>query len=223
MREKGFAPIIIILLIAAIGVAFYFGTKVSKVPFVPAVIPSPTSSEVPKIESKTSVDPVTGQNLYTNISQGFSFEYPDNFYVSNLNPPHNPQTFISAKDTGDPLDRRYMSITSNYLQFLENDQPKKDIAMKLVELGVGESYTYESAVNYFETATRVADQNIGGVKALVFDIPKVWEGDGPYREILVPQGSDYMLIFYSNSNYKEHAIDYLSGFKQILSTFKFTK
>ncbi len=223
MRQKGFVPIIIILIVLiGVGGSFYLGTRVNKTSFTTGTISSPIPSSVPEIESTISVDPVTGQKLYTNISQGFSFEYPNNFYISNLIPPHDPQTFISG-DNEDALNRRFMTITSNYLQHLGNNQSQKDFAMELIKLKIGESYTYESALNYFETATRLPDQNIGGFKALVFEIPKPWEMDGPYRKIFVPQGSDYLLIDYTNSNFKGHSIDYLEGFGQILSTFTFTQ
>ncbi len=165
-----------------------------------------------------SVNPATGQNLYSNTTYGFSFEYPKDFVIENQNPPSIG--VMGNNIVG--LIRRSMYFLPNYLQNISRYNEYRNRFTNIKKLNVGESYTYEPVDTFFETTTRIADMKIGGITSYVFDVPKVWEGEGPYREIYLPKGDDYIQIFYTNSNDKEDPIDYVKGFNQILSTFKFT-
>lgn len=76
MRQKGFAPIIILLIlvfVALVGVAYLAGSKgllTSKPTFVSYISPTPSPNSSPTADWKT----------YTNEKLAFSFKYPNGVY-----------------------------------------------------------------------------------------------------------------------------------------------
>ena len=67
MRQKGFALILIVIILALIGIvaAYYFGTRKGN------IIPSPT-----KITPSTTANPTTNWKIYVDKKYVYSFKYP---------------------------------------------------------------------------------------------------------------------------------------------------
>ena len=72
MREKGFAPLIIILIIAILGVVGYFGYS----SLGPSPVPNDTNLPESTTKSNTPENLVPDENnIYKNADYGFRFEY----------------------------------------------------------------------------------------------------------------------------------------------------
>lgn len=76
MKQKGFAPILIILILAAVLLSGYFIYQKQTKP-ISSPEPSPLSTEAPaKVE-----DPTANWETYTNTKYGYSFKYPTNLSI----------------------------------------------------------------------------------------------------------------------------------------------
>ena len=85
MKQKGFAPIIIIVLVAIVASGVYFlGTKnILKLPTsfsLPTISPSPTPTP----------DPTANWKTYTNYEYGYSVKYPSDWKVIEAKPSNTP-------------------------------------------------------------------------------------------------------------------------------------
>lgn len=87
MKQKGFAPLIILILIGTVGVAAYFGYKnnIKKT--------SPESTPGCRVNCPTPFTPKTGSipgwSLYEGPDGKFSFEYPKTWYYVPFDPKSN--------------------------------------------------------------------------------------------------------------------------------------
>ena len=108
MRQKGFAPILIIILVLiAIGGAYYFGTKKGN------IIPTPTQSPVTVASNapapitpttKPTTDPTANWKTYENNVYHYSFKYPPSWAVRAFQ--------YSDNSTSDPLKTSYLILSS---------------------------------------------------------------------------------------------------------------
>lgn len=72
MKQRGFAPVLIVLAIAILVVAGYFGYKYFKSNF--QIIP--VSTPTPLFTPKTTPDSTANWKTYTNTVENFTFKYP---------------------------------------------------------------------------------------------------------------------------------------------------
>ena len=78
MKQKGFAPIIIIVLIALVAAgAYVLGTK--------NILKLPTFPLTPTLSPSSTTNPTANWKTYTSRDGSFSFKYPENLYTLNSN------------------------------------------------------------------------------------------------------------------------------------------
>lgn len=102
MKSKGFAPIIILILLALVaGGTYYFGVLKNRSPLSPTPIASTNASPSPI--AKPTVDPTLNWKKYTNPIINFSFLYPNDWISTpgaNLHAPDNSISMWIQTKTG---------------------------------------------------------------------------------------------------------------------------
>jgi len=191
-KQKGFAPILIILVIAVMAAGAYFlGTKnILELPNslpLPGLFPSPTPTP----------DPTANWRTYTNTELNISFK------LSSLEEPVVNGGLVenSKSKMGGALVNAGVFYNPNNLGICD---PKKGIAQKACLLE-GNSQGQEKDI---------AEYTLGGKKAVSF---YVWETEGNsiYRIIQLEDNSFTIATAVDGPGLAE-------GFENILSTFKFT-
>jgi hypothetical protein len=86
MRQKSFIPIIIVIILAIAGIvgAYYFGSKKTNIIPVPSETPSAVATNTPTQTDptvKSTTDPTVEWKTYISSKYGFSFRYPDGYKV----------------------------------------------------------------------------------------------------------------------------------------------
>jgi hypothetical protein len=136
MNQKGFVPILIIFLVlAAIGGAYYFGTLKSG----KQIFPSPTPQNSPLTDSTPSAlptpnqteDPTAKWNTYTTKDNKFTFKYPSDWTLkdgSGDTDLYNDGKMVFQKDitisNGEYIFRSYDPLAWGPAACLFSDSPK---------------------------------------------------------------------------------------------------
>lgn len=220
MRQKGFAPIIILVLIllGVIGYFIYKNMQPRKQTSLPPSTPIATSEPIENWETFTS------QNLKV------SFRYPSFFRIIETVAQPSPLGYMILGE----IDLKKFSTT------LTNPTRKQILIMTITKteadyflrIKVGETFVDPNLNQGFTTLFyRFPDIVIGGIKAYVY---KVYAKEGVYynpgKIIVIKKGNVYYQITIPFSNFSSDTpsevpgkdIDYVTIFQQILSSFKFT-
>lgn len=110
MKKNGFAPLIIILVIALLGVVGYFGYKNYLVKPQVLTIPSPSPLSVP--DQTKVLSQIPGWKIYTNTKYHFSIEYPEDWTFREFPDTHTGASFRLASDSND-LNHEHISVDFN--------------------------------------------------------------------------------------------------------------
>jgi len=193
MKNKGFAPLVIllVLLIAALmGIAYLVGSKgilSNKIPLVSYSSPPPSSTS----------DPTANWKTYTNTTFGFQLKYPDNWFSENCGPGEALLLRPKVKPVceGEPYEP---------IQFFSSEEIKS------------EDEFIKSWLPQFKSTPQQA--TVTTVKYTKYLVEKVEPAPGPEKLILirVPLTKGTFKIYVNDLQYETVA-------DQIISTFKFTK
>jgi hypothetical protein len=212
MKQKGFAPILIlILLVLVAGGAYYFGTKNKTTPVIPISTPVTSVQSSPSPAVQTVIDPVTGWKKYENPKYKYSFSFPSNFNLSaesvdhlsiNNNLPPDPNCKVGGCFLGtQKLQIYFDSSSQNYLSFDEYAKKQRDFALNINndQSEIVQISKFGTKVKYFEGSTEGYNNNyLFNLNDINFSITVVF-----------PSKQDVPI--------------YRSEADQILSTFQFTK
>lgn len=179
-NQKGFAPLVVLVIVIVVGVAVYFGfmNKSAKV----AISPSPTVSST-KSPSVSPKDETLGWKIYTNAKYGFEFKYPTDWKVQDTSESHVSIAADSDKRNGSygPSNPINVSATSNtsHLSLSQwvNKNVDKPTTVSSKEIQVG-GYT---AIQNIETGniTSVVTYSSSINNVVSFDSPE----SSPYLKV----------------------------------------
>lgn len=227
MKQKGLAPILIVILIAVLavgGFVFYSRTKPASLsqpqtPVVTSPTPQPTSipSSIPNstTESSGSAETVNpdsiGANwkIYTDKKYGFQIKLP---------PPYQAQPEYPAGCTA-----THCANNQNYKILFMPPPPTSDIfSLEPIPFtGTADEFanliqsgSYQSAMAYFDR-TQTKNTTVDGKQALWFQALPKNSPDRPYLEVYFTNGK---YGFYLSGELTDHE----KVFEDLLSTFKFT-
>lgn len=215
--KKGFSSILVILAILGIVGVLIFIFKSSK--------PQEIINEK-EISTQVEADGkyVNWKN-YTSSKFGVSFKYPPTFSVE------------EQSNYGDPLEWSLWT-TYNY-----PDRPVRTLSVKyynpeidvdLLSLNVGQKIVKTYDVSFKETTTRLSNQIIGGRTVQVYQKDHGYETPGPIEKYLFVDDKNekgmVLEIEIMNSNEDQSSaqtdaqkVDYVTTFRDILSTFSLNK
>lgn len=194
MKQKGFAPIIILILLVLVGVGvYYFGTIKNKSVSTPVASVQPSSSPL----AKPTTDPTANWKIYSNQSLGFELKYPPSVKITReTNDEFNRVTeFEGPGISFGVMLRKNDNITLDNYYYMDN------AILQKASLGGKDANVY----------IQDASKN-----------PCVSDGSGPgcpisFIAYVAENRSDiYHLDFYGDEKLSELE-------SQILSTFKFTR
>jgi hypothetical protein len=185
-----------------------------------SISPSPNLNQQQTAFPTTAVQQITDSTkdwqIYTSSTYNLSFKYPNSFRVNESN----------KNDTGFGK-----SISVDYNQ--TGGQPQRWISISIVDkttiqpllnLSMGQVYKYTPVKDFPVSNTRLSNQQIGGIEAMVFDADRGWEmPTGPLRTFIVLKDNVYYKIFttYSNTSVGPNN-NFVQIVDQILSTFSFS-
>jgi hypothetical protein len=220
VRQKGFAPILVILLVLiAIGGAYYLGTKKGNILPVSTQTPVSVATNISTQASPTakpSADPTASWKTYTNAEFGFSVKYPPGMQISaSPNDPNN-----SFVDFGNVLALFFSPRRESELALVaENDQQ----TLQPVELPIFmfEGQTFKVTKTIFGEGTPGDERfpNCGNTVLASTYLFDVQDKMLVYIYTNHTTGCDAQGKKIETDNFKENKT--LAG--QILSTFKFIK
>ena len=230
MRQNGFAPILIVILIAAVaglgGFLIYSQQPKTTLPqkqVATSSTPQPTPDETVNTEASRSANWKT----YTNKEYGYTIFYPPNYlldaslssYITlsipkNINDPHGEVISIFRVQTEKFSKNGIVKSFRDYLEFLKSeclaDYPGKDYCDEVIK---NEPYTNSVGVKGFEVYLRHVHES-GNPN----DKP-VYSTKGP---IYVFESVNHPAMIYLDSSYGYSSPSDEKLFKQIVDTFKFT-
>lgn len=223
-KQKGLAPIIIIVLIALTAIGVYFlGTKnileLPTFPLSPTLSPSPTSTP----------DPTANWKIYTSSEFGFTFKYPQDWDVKKETP-----EIVKYREFGSPDFESGKMFGGCDLYIQNTRQPSTVIALDIIEPEVDGVFCW-SAGHFYDYSKRTISTlekpaTIGVMKWKVVDkyaktpggqlVTPEWKGDmfQIFSEF-AKNRHDFTLALVYNTKQDTQAE---KTFDQILSTFKFT-
>lgn len=218
MNQKGFAPILIMILIAVVVGGYFIYTNYSQYRTKPTV-PSPTPSASPPASSDASpaptvTDETANWKTYIERSGGFSLRYPPDWKVlPGANNNLEPALIISSpvatptQETGPTdADSKYY-LTLSYKT--ESKTPKQ-----VIDERVKKEQSYQPSFKLTERKSIKID-GIDGEWAVEFPSPS------PAVDIYINHNNKlYHILFYP---YVPSTNKHMHIFNQILSTFKFTQ
>ncbi|MBI4157224.1 hypothetical protein HY502_00020 [Candidatus Woesebacteria bacterium] len=206
MKNKGFAPIII-LVILALAVGGYLAYRGG---YLDGLKSEPSLSPLTTLTSGTATE---DWETYSDKDWNISFKYPSDFQVD------------GAKHPGIEVfwDGEY-GKSQRWLYVFYNGVGIEETYLEWLKLRVEETKKFRGGGTvYEETITRLPNTKVAGVDSFVFESPDVWEAPSVVRYVVVPRDNKYFLILMTYSNLEGRSIDYPETFDQILSTFKLTK
>jgi hypothetical protein len=193
VRQKGFAPIIILLVIVALGLFGYFAFAKG---YLSVNLPKPLASVIPSAIPSPSItpDPTANWKTYNNSSLGFEVKYPADFTTKVDSIPNNgvQVTFNNSKQKGILIIKRPNNNPASNKQYgsLEEFDPRIKNFMPIL---------------------------IGGNKAWDSGTYTT-QGDTIQRDIVLLNGDSVWAI--QDIQLEDHPND---TFNLMLSTFKFTE
>lgn len=222
VNQKGLAPILIVLILAALVGGYFLYQQQAKSPSAPTTPPATSSTFQP---SPSPADQTANWKIYTNNRANFSFSYPNNWFISEQ---------VSNNTVKD------IEITSCDLKnnpFCTREKNQITISARLVD----KADVYEGAKNMEEYYQRQAKSSNSGknkrsvtldnLSAIRFstiggegDMEGV-QGNGDIVGVDY-KGNLYTLKVSINvgpSGKSDNLNEAINIFNQILSTFKFTE
>ncbi|MDP3994865.1 MAG: hypothetical protein Q8P91_03460 [bacterium] len=214
VRQKGFAPLVIILAITILGVVGYFGYKNywPKLQSVVAPIPATTS------------DTTANWKTYANTRFGYSVKYFPTL-STDIDDSYYSQLFENVPNSGffrTPLPDLYISVIPNGFKNTDyevyNFMPA-NIIDQFFNMKIGSTLqTKKSEFAKFSTYKKIADTNVANLKGTTVENYNVFSYNGTERRVFIKKGNyTYMIgTYYTDLNE-------LENFQKSLSTFKFLK
>lgn len=214
MKQKGWAPIVIVVLIAILAVGGYLIYKLPRTSVTPPTpqttpVPSPTLNPSP---APTGIDETTTWKTYTNKKLGVEFKYPSDWYLLEL-PDADLSVFLNdspmkATQTDAPLGPIYIGLNVCMNTVTEQKYP--------CTKSITESVSNLQSI-FSKDSLQIKEINISGKRGTqVYGI--VTSGQ-PYEGVYMKQSflplNDYQILITLNRK------DWDSIYAQILSTFKF--
>lgn len=211
MKQNGFAPIIILILIA-LAVVGYFGYKnfwpKPKTSGVTSLVSTPTAAPA------ATTDPTVNWKTYTNTKYNFSIQYPKEWYI---------QATVQNTDGAG-----YANVTGKddiISIFLNKSSPVKPAINIGVQKLVGtleqwvakDQQTMEISHNPDYQEIKQYEVSLNGIKTLVLEATR---GDNHTKTYYFKSENENYFI--SIAEWNTVNVD-KSNLDQILSTFKFTK
>ena len=201
MRQKGFSPLIIILVIAILGVVGYFAYKnyiSPKGTILGPYSPSPIDTATPNLTANWKT--------YTNDTYGFSFEYPGDYSYSESPQKDSayfaPNQYKTSDITALPV------ITFAMLQFPDSVNNLQD---ELNQIKISDPNEIQNVKNIV----------VNGSQAIQFNELRGNELDTQILLKTKINGNSIFLI--KLTDYDKADNNMLRVYSQILSTFKFTQ
>lgn len=208
MRQKGFAPILIIFLVLiAIGGAYYFGTKRGNVFPTPTQTPTSITTSTPTQITPTvkpTADPTANWKTYANSSYSYQIKYPSDWSVI-------------REDKDKPAFKTIVQLTPNNST---NNLPSVVVVI--------EQNTFDTVYNGLK---EISERYKGTFKQ--FTVNNLITNANKAEFITGAGDSDYNIQVIFEKNKLAYNIEFLSNnppdpneiklFDQILSTFKFTQ
>lgn len=226
-KQRGFAPILIVLLIA-LGIGGYFvyknysnnQTKVTP----PQQISQPSTSLVSASPVPSDTGEAANWKVYTNIKYGYSFKYPPKLTSIEISPDKRDAVVsIAGRPEGSTREGYYRGLF-DISSFTPRDllYDSDETAEELLDLKIGDQYKppdrmVGNITRKYPTYKRLPDITIGGLQAKVFEDSKTLHG-GVGKRFYVNKGNNAYLItseVLPSQYYPQELYD------QILSTFRF--
>lgn len=205
MKQKGFAPIIILVLIA-LAVVGYFGYK-NYWPKLQTLVVSPTPT--------ATDDPTANWKTYTNTAYGFSFKYPSDLKVEQMgtSPYEQYKLVYMGKKQGDS-GRTQTSLFDGYVFYVSSRGT--DSVDKVAQ----DTFNGSKENCYEQTKwSNITTSTLGGRASKTYSVTNCL---GDYTENFVSNGKNTFEITQIYIGGSPEYSQYKSITNQILSTFKFT-
>ena len=210
MKQKGFAPILILLIVLVlggiVGGMVYFRGKTNQ---SSSVYRQPTSSQ-----PQVSIVPTTSQsdqivNWKTYSSQTFSFKYPMEYKLYENQIVSVDGEIVPQQGTIEIVSPLIKSLNTNFTFSITSDQNKI-------------SKSLSTLVDYISTCSSTSSANgkpyvLGGIQAMIFEDTTCGPVGGTY--IYAVNGNLFYIIQVSSHAQYNDIHSYVN---QILSTFRFT-
>ena len=210
MKQKGFAPIIIIVLIALfVAGAYISGNKdlLGKFPKISVSLPSPTPFTSPEASVELEFDNL---ETYTNIKYGFSFKIPKSWkYVEqeDFNIPYYGDSFYFTSCSSSPLNLSVFDLNRSDSVYKTYDQFLKDSSFSKNYLTAGaKQITVSNAPAMYHKEDGDAGSITPSVSVAIFN----------------QKNNIIYTLYFKDACNKGFDDVVTSEFDQILSTFKFT-
>jgi hypothetical protein len=211
VRQKGFTPILIILLVLiAIGGAYYFGTKKGSIIPIPTQITTPTATST-NIQTTATIKPTTDLTANWNIKtySTYIIKYPSSLTVNE----REGSIFTLSK-----WGPTQMEGTELYDGFSISFQPRE--LPNVTPIDFANSHIKESVdTGISELIAGPTPVTVNGYKGVTYTI----QGLGRYKDIVLASNDNIMLMHVSMLVNDPGNIGFQKTVDQILSTFKFTQ
>jgi len=214
--QKGFAPLIIVIILAIVGIvaAYYFGSMKGNVLLAPTQTPTSVTTNAPSQitpTTKPTSDPTTNWQSYTNSKYSFSFKYPLDYKVTASPVTGNQYNVIVDQKTNTSEAGLVPIQLSINMATNENGNSLVITTIKEAEAHYIKSFSSNSVTRKDITVANHPAISITGVLA------GPGPGEGSFlHHTFVQLNKEVLIIQLGNKSYQ-------SVFDQILSTFKFTK
>lgn len=212
--QKGFIPIILLVLVIVVVVGAYFlGTKNGNLNSIVSV-GTPVATQV--------ADMTANWKVYDD--NGIYLKYPTNFIVQGgiyQGAYDGKELLITLQVSGTEKQRpsNELSITTSKTSGLDS------FLVDIYNLKLGETW---SNPNFSPKYTRIIDSKVGNFVAHVYS--QAGDSEGLDRMIILNNDGKYYVFMYDSKNSvnipkssPEYGVDFQTVFSEVLSTFKFTK
>ncbi len=201
MRQKGFAPIIILLVIFVLVAAGYFAyTNRYFVKNSPAPVPIPVPTLI--VKPPSSPDPTANWKTYSNPKIFFQFKYPSDYTLADVSPNEGQKGKYVINVSSPTTPNEGNTFQKNELGITIFVQPENFTRYSCSDIGCG----------------KITEKNI-----------KIGDVEVVQRDILGSPAGESSEYYFTVNNlyYKIDKYPFLSSrdeeFNLILSTFKFTQ
>jgi len=225
MNQKGFANIALIALVVILaGVAGYFALVKKSEPVVQQTTPPPTTTQTPTPQqpSPAPINETTSWKTYTGNAQSLSFEFnlPTDFSLGKHQElTTNYQYYLDSFTSQSKINQYFSVLITPVAEIRERNRvlsDGKDNSQEPITLGniIAESHKYNT---YLAKVVNKGETTVSGIPAIRQEITIVADSSGGIR-ISTFLLKDDMLIELSVPKTFDETL-----YRQILSTFRFTK
>jgi len=201
-NSKGFAPIVVLVLIIIVGiVAYYFGTQKKK----PALLITPT----PVLTTVPATNTIANWKTYTNTKYGYSIMYPQTWNIKSSGDPTGDGRCHDINTSPDLIEISSEPMT-NCIGIMDN----REIMIQVVDTPWSDDYLndkFSGILDKIEFAGQTASR-------FIFDDTAQQPSPLATKIVFNYRGLGYRIFVVQ----KQGGIIYDKSFDQILSTFKFT-